>query len=218
VAKRAVQTRMTGKDWTTLSMSALALILSSVTVYFNVVRTKDDLRVVVEGTPEFLLDYENPKFDISTDLTMTFINAGTRPLAILRVTLFLDQSPRANLHQEKCEVQEGTAITRPYDFTTTIVKAGEISSVQVKLREATPPKSAKKASIPLVEESAIKNQINVLGCLRFTVSTPENVQEVRDVPIFYSNVELYRRADGYFGDGTTPSLGPHILLQHAWPM
>ena len=209
---------MTYKDWATLTMAAFALLISAATLYLTVVRTKDDLRVVVEGSPEFLLDYDHPKFDIITNLTMTFINVGNRPAAILGVTLFLDQSPKAELHQESCEQEIGTATTRPYDLKAVIVKAGEIISVPARLRDQHSGAKDAERTIRLEDWSAKKNQINVLGCLRFTVSTPDNVSEDRDVPIFYTNAELFQREDGYFGDATTAALGPHTLLKNSWPM
>lgn len=209
---------MTRKDWATVTMSALALVISAVTFYVNLVRTKDDLRVVVEGTPEFLLDYEHLKFEIMTNLTMTFINVGNRPVAILGVTLFLDQSPNAELHQQSCEREEGTATTRPYDLKAVIVKAGEIVSVSTKLHDQLLGTKDEERTIQIQDWSAKKNEINVLGCLRFTVSTPDDVSQDHDVPIFYSYVELYQQEDGYFGGATTPALGPHILLKKTWPM
>jgi hypothetical protein len=209
---------MTSKDWATLTVSAVALLISATTLYFSVVRTKDDLRVVVEGTPSFLLDYDHPRFDVITNLTMTFINVGNRPAAILGVTLYLDQSPAAELHQENCEHEGGTATTRPYNLNAVIVKAGEIVSVSTKLHDQHSGAKEEERKIRTEEWSVKKNQINVLGCLRFTVSTPDDVSTAHDVSIFYSQIELFQKEDGYFGAATTPSLGPHILLKKTWPM
>lgn len=132
--------------------------------------------------------------------------------------MFLDQSPNAELDQQSCEREEGTATTRPYDLKAVIVRAGEIVSVSTKLRDQLLGAEDEKRTIQIQDWNAKKNQINVLGCLRFTVSTPDDVSQDRDVPIFYSYVELYRQEDGYFGGATTPALGPHTLLKKTWPM
>jgi|ERR1700730_5999028 hypothetical protein len=81
------------RDWLVFAVSGLSLMISlfslfasALTTYFNVVKLKDDIRVVV-GTeaPYLVFDEALIRFRAAGRLSSIFMNAGNRPVAILRV-------------------------------------------------------------------------------------------------------------------------------------
>jgi hypothetical protein len=75
-----------GKDWITLTISVLALGASGLTIYFNMIRQRDDLRVVLSSLPKLDVDLDRNLGTLSEDkMTLVFINSGTRPVIILGV-------------------------------------------------------------------------------------------------------------------------------------
>jgi hypothetical protein len=206
------------KDHVSILMSTLALLISACTFYFNIIREKDDLRVVIEAAPDFEIDYEKLAFGIQVPTYLTFINSGNRPAAVLDVKLFLDQSPKAELHQESCETEKGSATILASSFKPTIIKPSEITSVEVTFgHRRENPDDPIADPIPIEIESAKKKQINALICLRYTISTPDLVAEDRDAPLYHSNIELYRQPSGYFGGADIHRLEPRTLIRTSWP-
>src|SRR5438105_4163957 len=90
IPQRTAAPPMAPKDWITLSVSILALIVSTLTAYWTIVRRVDDLRVVITGSP--LLIFEKDIQGINFYLTngnITFLNLGNRPAAVTRIYLAL---------------------------------------------------------------------------------------------------------------------------------
>jgi hypothetical protein len=126
-----------------------ALILSAGTMYFNIIRQKDDLRVAFGVPPEFTLDFDNSQFEVANEQTMTFINSGNRAATVPDIELWIEQSGRAVSERQQCN-EAKTGVSMGYIFEPPVVRPGEISIVKVKLnkllRSVKPPASKIKFS------------------------------------------------------------------------
>jgi hypothetical protein len=70
-----------------LFVSIVALGVSGLTAYFNILRQVDDLRLLFSENPAIILDWKKNTAEISFFEPMTFINAGNRPATITTSTI-----------------------------------------------------------------------------------------------------------------------------------
>jgi hypothetical protein len=73
-----------------LVVSSLALAASLLTVYYNVLKLRDEVRVVFEHVPSF--SFQNNELHAKDTLSFIFINAGNRPAIISSVAVYLWES------------------------------------------------------------------------------------------------------------------------------
>lgn len=111
-------------SWIGSPTAWLALIISSITAFYNFLYYSDQLSVVVQP---LLARFDDKGVDITTPEPLVFINSGTRPIAVLYVDMHVMQ-PAPNRSDEPNCLQEGIAtislefervVVKPYD---TVVK------------------------------------------------------------------------------------------------
>lgn len=79
---------MAAKDWATLTMSVIALVLAGTTTYFNFFRQTERLEAMVTGAPA--ASFPDQGIELNGMLELAFVNSGTRPIAVTNVSLSLN--------------------------------------------------------------------------------------------------------------------------------
>src|SRR4051812_12563217 len=101
--------RMTRKDTLSLSISLLALLVSSVTAYYNLLRVRHDFSLVMgEDFDGGAVFEDSGLISFNTKADLVFVNKGTRPVAILDLKLNLYQFASVPKEREDCEFRQGT--------------------------------------------------------------------------------------------------------------
>jgi hypothetical protein len=104
--------------WVGSPIAWLALLVSSTTAFFTFFYHSDELRVTVSGGTFRLVD--KPEFH--APISMTFINTGTRPIAVLGVEQLVVQ-PTKQFPNPDCE--HGYVQRQSLIFEHTVVKASD---------------------------------------------------------------------------------------------
>src|SRR5579863_7950996 len=84
--------RRSKMDWTTLTFSILALLISAGGFYFDRVRILDDLRVVTAYHEAYgiAIDEDGKKADVGKlDITLLYTNLGTQQVAVSQIKVVL---------------------------------------------------------------------------------------------------------------------------------
>jgi hypothetical protein len=88
VAHAPTKNGMAAKDWITLTISLLAFFISGLSVYWNIIRQVDDLRLLIYGGTYTDIDPVSKKLQIhSGNISLMFINLGNRPVAVTDIFL-----------------------------------------------------------------------------------------------------------------------------------
>jgi hypothetical protein len=77
------------KDYLAITISLVALAISAFTAYFTVVRQTDDLRVISTEHPHVRFSADKARAYLGGTLSLSFINAGTRPAIIHKTHIVL---------------------------------------------------------------------------------------------------------------------------------
>jgi hypothetical protein len=116
-------------DWTRWIGSPtawIALTLSLATTFYSYIYYSDDLSVVVE-LPDVVSAADNKSFTIELPAGVTFINSGSRPIAITGMGFFALQPFESNKRELKCRqngewrhfgISVDPVVVRPYDLVT----------------------------------------------------------------------------------------------------
>jgi hypothetical protein len=115
---------------------------------------------------------------------LTFINAGNRPVAVIRIALTIGPSRAAGCN-------EFLKLAIYYEFDSLAIKAGEIVNTSLSKIQKTGISGRVKVDqddagiIPLENApfNPIKGSVALL-CLSFTVVTPDNVTWTSQTPLF----------------------------------
>jgi hypothetical protein len=95
---------MTIKDWLATTIACLALLVSAGTAYLNNIRQTDDLKVVPGDVPETTIFQESgSRLRVRSGGYLTFINSGSRTVAITKIDM---QVIQANVSQQHIEVEK----------------------------------------------------------------------------------------------------------------
>jgi hypothetical protein len=164
-SKSSDKNKMALKDWVTLSLSLMALLISGVTAYFSIIRQVDDLRVIVEGSA--YEDHDKDEIRVSTKipLTMTFANLGNRPAAVTSMWLWLNQ-PKTYDERQEC-FGEQPKIQAGFDVQPFIVEGGKIATQIASIK-------AEKFSVDISEDNH-RSPLHYVteSCITFTIITAD---------------------------------------------
>jgi len=118
------------KDWMTISLSSMALIVSLNTALFSVVQQVDDVRFAPRGQTILSLDTKNKQIVIEMNgLGMTFINLGNRPASVISAGVSLALRDEGGLPLD-CGRLEWDLSLEPI-----ILKASEMASKDINRNE-----------------------------------------------------------------------------------
>ena len=80
------------KDWFTFVTSIIAFVISIITFYSSSILEVDDFRISLQGVlSNDNVALNNQYFNTLSDMTATFINTGTRPVALESLLLVVAQ-------------------------------------------------------------------------------------------------------------------------------
>jgi hypothetical protein len=202
----------TPKDWVTVSFSALALIISAVSAYFNLVRREDNLSVVIDGFP-FVHQVDSDNLAItSEDTTLAFINSGTRSAAVTSVNIFFLQHDGASRCSETSTGSDGVWFATT--FQPVAVKANEVVTQKINISHPFRVDSSKRNDkgwylLRLNNENKSKKIVNVEVCYAIFVATPSVATHVEHL----SGVEFRLQGQNTLFDPIDPNRPPKLLLR-----
>jgi hypothetical protein len=104
----------------------LALLLSAFSVYGTLVRKTDDIRVVTHRKPSAVVQGERVEF-WALDQDLILINSGNRAAAVTEITLILWF--QGGNESVTCDHNHHQSIYLNYDFSSVVVKPGEMASL-----------------------------------------------------------------------------------------
>jgi hypothetical protein len=91
---------MNPKDWITLVLSGLALIVSVISAYYSNFRLTDDVRVALPMPPFVTIDSKG-SLGVSGEQQVTFIDSGNRDVAVTGISLGALQIARASASSDR---------------------------------------------------------------------------------------------------------------------
>jgi len=129
------------RDWIATSISILALSISAATLYFNNFRQFDELTAVFSVSSDDFpnLTLQEPSLKPGDTLTVTLVNTGNRPLAVLDLKMDFRQLyqikgqiryPVGEIVKNSCEGEFNTA---SLDFVPSVLKPAEIQVAHPKI-------------------------------------------------------------------------------------
>ncbi|WP_316229997.1 hypothetical protein [Bradyrhizobium sp. SZCCHNR1051] len=189
-----------GVDWSKWIGSPvawLALLLSAASLYATVVRTRDDLRVVINNIPFMSVSSKAQELS-GLSQNLVFVNAGNRPVAVTKINLTVWFRPGNERPEPSCD-EHGMKALLNYVFTPLVIKPGEMSLLALDtLEDGGAGAAASGFSGPTRAISyevrdgrltsfdltpAPKNGDLMLACLRFHVILPDSESQQKEVLI-----------------------------------
>jgi len=178
--------RQTSGFWeiTTRAVSILALFISALTAYFNVIQKTDDLSLVISHYP--LVSIENEKLALAMlDQHFTFINSGSGPIGVLEEGLAAsDPVSKCSSRRERAELR--------YGVEPLVIKSGDIVSQAIDNVSAdglfwkSQKNSVYNGEVVLLNQDVFKPEIGatVLICAYFSIVTSANLTMNTTVPLY----------------------------------
>jgi hypothetical protein len=171
------KTKAAIKDWIAISLSVLALFISLITAYFNLVRQIDDLSTIIEGYPLPGVATDPARLIVSGEISVLFINSGNRPSAISGIGYHVEQWPDSpHDGSESCYIN---SVSFDTDHQPIVVKQNEIVAAKVRLKRGPYAEAAKLQdeegggfSFPVSDENLRSGEYTLTVCLSFVISTP----------------------------------------------
>lgn len=164
-------------------LAACAFAVSTFTTYFNIVRSTDDLSVVINGWPVAFRSSKTHFVFPESESFLSFINLGTRPAVILGTRVhFIVQKQTS---KEDCQVGDVNdyhvfttdlrpTVVRPHDLATASIKVtGEEWSVEDSFKN-----NPAKLEFDAQENRASDEKIPIEVCYEITFATPSLSHEV----------------------------------------
>lgn len=167
-----------GRDWLALTVSLVSLLVSGLTVYFNVVLRQDDIRIVVDRMPDMSRDQKGVMF-ASNGIQLTVLNVGNRSAVVTKLLAVAYQRDAENSSRE-CKNPSDNApfpIAFLNDFKPIVVKPGEIQFVSSRVQPVFPWNTVKRddlGEVAFPKEMHGNNVQFFLMCLELTVTTPDS--------------------------------------------
>jgi hypothetical protein len=175
-----IRSRSLLRDWLSLVIAVLALCVSGGTAYFNVVRQRDDLRVVISSYPVVLF-VSKQLFLFDLPLKLAFINSGNRTAAIMSINWAFDKQESA-----------GTCVNGrsvDYEVAPFVIKPGEIVLKELKIANSHNWKRAKEGYWSLSESTlTVGTGDLVKECMQFGIATPDSVSWEVQTPLYSGKV------------------------------
>jgi hypothetical protein len=108
-------------ELTTRVMSIMALLISLLTAYFNIIRKTDELSVVIDNFPIVAIDSDSGNLALGgLQQRFTFINSGSDSIAVTEEGISVGE-------KTECEHLIGLS----YDIAPLVLKPGEIISQEL---------------------------------------------------------------------------------------
>ena len=193
---------------TALIVSTLALSASLITLYYNVLKLSDEIRVVFEQVPAFTFGKEQSELHAGRPFSVIFINSGNRPAIVSDVTLYLWESAKPvdeNLiHQWDCSTNDGRKGKRTLSIALEpiILREKEIVRTELAYRnsEATGDDDDDDGTIklPFPEWVKAEGEYWVTTCILFTLVTPSTSYAQGSVAL--SNAIGFNKKVSFYGD------------------
>jgi hypothetical protein len=182
------------KDWITLPFSILALLISGLAFYFNVVRQFDDVRILIATAPYIKFDEDDrTRFAIEPEETVLFINSGNRSAAITFVKLYVSQDRGL-----QTECQDPKALMLEYDTEPFSLKPGEIISKTMRLKGKMPPEHLGDdplkvaangfVTFPVAGDVQKDNKYWIQVCMSVPVLTPDSYTSIEAIELYQSEI------------------------------
>jgi|SRR6266853_6181578 hypothetical protein len=194
-ASGARKPTMSVKDWVTLVLSISAFGISAIGLYVNLLRQKDDVRVVIDDIPEVNYLPEEGR-DLpwivipGGPLQFTFINAGNRTAAVRSASIVIAQSGSARTPRLKKCSGEGVDDVDGVDWDVHpfVLKPSDVVVVDLKFKDKTFHGMERNRDhdtylIRMVDTQKLRSRYMFAVCLQFTVVTPDNNSETTELPI-----------------------------------
>ncbi|MBT1512740.1 hypothetical protein KIP88_19760 [Bradyrhizobium sp. SRL28] len=157
-------------SWIGSPTAWLALVISSTTAFFNLFYYSDELSVAVSPGGPIRLDGRS--LTVNPPRSLTFINSGTRPVAVLEVEVSYVQPTRQTL---KPDCSRGHFSHLGLDVEATVVKPQEIVVTSSKFHDGR--SSVEEATFFVTEANSERSDVSVAECVTFKfVATDTSVQ------------------------------------------
>jgi hypothetical protein len=182
----------------TTLIALCALGVAGTTAYFTTLRVVDDVRVITGGAP-ILLSKENNKVSVWRRNQFTFINAGTRSVAVNSIYLYLAQRAKeANFDKANCATDASVAF---YDMEPFVIKAGDIIAKRIFLSLLEDGKQTSPEDYPDVLFDVKKELIKAKSlwyriCILVDFSTPDEDHSGKELVEYIGDA----KDDSFFAD------------------
>jgi len=182
---------LTLKDSVSMVVSVIALSVSMLALYLNYRNVEDFSFSIGTSIPVQNPDYDNREVIVYGPKSLTFINAGNGPVAIMNVYLSILQSKQIEPVEKDCHGSKEIHIA----IESFVVKPSEITikdfaiGTELKVNERGNP------LVPMEE-----GMRRILWCLAFDLITTKLVPERIYVPIMSSEFEtpIFGTSDTFF--------------------
>lgn len=217
------------KDRLALGFSAAALIVSSlalsaaaITLYYNVLKLSDEIRVVFERIPTF--EFPNrSELHAQEPVSLIFINAGNRPAIINGISVYLWESARLvddqTISKWDCNTNEGREGKRSLTLgmEPIIIREKEIVRTELAYRGAWDgDKSISDdrgtVKLPLPEWVKDQDEYWVEICVLFQLVTPSNSYAQRSITL--SRAIGFTKEFDIYGDAWLDTT-PYLIWKHS---
>lgn len=149
------------KDWVTIGLSTLALVISAATAYFSVLQQSEKLEATVTDSPSMGVGAKED-LAIKGALELTFVNNGNRPVAIIDATLLLNQVGQDSFSNE-CF---GSSVeTVSLSTSALVLKPAEVVIKRFEVRQG----DIKGSKID--DENRRLDRFNLNGCVQMRIVT-----------------------------------------------
>lgn len=178
--------RMTLKDWVTMLVAVLALVVSGTTAYFNILQRSYAISAVVTNPPGVI--GFNSHIEVSdSEATIVFINSGNRPIAITDVDIWVTQPN--NPKDKDCRLSGYRAISIQTNFEPFAIKEREIVTKRIKATASPIDKYddvravADGLAMPVAKENAGLDKYPVMLCYLVQMATPLAAFHTEYIPL-----------------------------------
>jgi hypothetical protein len=208
------------KDWLTVAISTLALLISAITAYVSVLRQTERLSVAAQDVPlSQREDREQMSIGVDGLFDVSLINSGDRTIAVLSVELIVLQ-----IDESRDEGCSKFAFKGPEpmktSFSPIMLKGNEVATERIKItsvpyvQEGFFKESDKRKTFPVREFNYDKQEFPVDACLRVRFVTPS--VGVREETVSVVKYSISHKSSMY-GAGARPGPVnmPQILIDKA---
>jgi hypothetical protein len=154
----------------------LALLLSSTTAFYTFLYHSDELSVVIDS-PSIVLDNDG-KLAVHSPSSVTFINSGSRPVAVTGIQLILVQ-PIENFPDPQCR-GSGSYSNLSLEFEQTVVKPYDAVAKPLGFYNKKPLEEEK---VELTKENTGKGESVLAVCLKFSIAATDAAGWIKTIDL-----------------------------------
>jgi hypothetical protein len=201
---------LSAKDVVTITLSALALSVSVLALFYNVIRQVDRLTVEMPSPAIAVRHSEDGLYVPIGDNEIVFINSGTRPVAVLSVSVRFVQNMSSST---ACAERKGPVFGT--NFEPTVLKERDIVIRKIRISHVVTAKPEVKKSMDPFEMYQFDIDEPNRKLERFTVDVCLQVQVSTISTSGYGNASVWRyliKKDGVEIITGDYRAGPRILV------